>query len=440
VPEPGAPVRLPDAARQRVLAYAATALGALDPADVPPTLRRFAAFTPAKRAKLAGPALATVIEQLPAFRQAVATVARLAYPELGDAVEAGTAPAAADPADVGALAFLLRPDGWEALVADAAARLAHHAAATRAGAEAAEAERLRAEAAAARQAARAEQDRLRAEAAALKAELESVRRSLRTATDATRRAEAAAANAAADLATAKADAARDAATADTQARRQRTRIAELEAQLEAARRAGREGRSGDNVRLRLLLDAVVNAAAGLRRELALPPATERPGDLVASAAAGGQQAGPGAGTRAARGLGPQDAAYLEALLAVPTTHLVVDGYNVTKTGYPSLSLEEQRGRLVAALRALAARTGAEVTCVFDGAAVSTTAALGGRAVRVHFTPPGRTADEAIATFVAAEPQGRPLVVVSSDREVAEAAGRSGAVAVPSATLLAVLGR
>jgi predicted RNA-binding protein with PIN domain len=121
-------------------------------------------------------------------------------------------------------------------------------------------------------------------------------------------------------------------------------------------------------------------------------------------------------------------------------HLIVDGYNVTKTGYPSLSLEEQRSRLIASLRALAARTGAEVTCVFDGAGVVTGVPLGGRQVRVHFTPPGRTADSAIATFAAAEPPGRTLVVVSTDREVMDAATRTGAVAVPSATLLALLGR
>jgi len=426
-------VALPEAARQRVLAYASTALGALEPADVPPTLKRFASFTPAKRAKLAGPALATVVDAMPAFRQVVATVAQRHQPELAEALEAGTAPAAADPAEVAALAYLLRPEGWEEHVATAAARLADRAAEARAGEEAAEVERLRAEAADARRAAKAEQERLRAEVAALRSELEAARRAARTAADGTRRAEAAAATAAADLAAARESAAKDAATAESAARRARTRIAEVESQLEAARRAGREGRSEDTIRLRVLLDALVNAAAGLRRELALPPTTDRPGDLVAQGSAGA------AGSQA-RGLGPGDAPYLEALLGAPTAHLIVDGYNVTKTGYPSLSLEEQRSRLVASLRALAARTGAEVTCVFDGAAAATSAPLGSRQLRVHFTPPGRTADEAIAAFVAAEPPGRPLIVVSSDKEVADRARRAQATPVPSATLLALLGR
>ncbi len=48
-------------------------------------------------------------------------------------------------------------------------------------------------------------------------------------------------------------------------------------------------------------------------------------------------------------------------------HLVVDGYNVTKTGYGEMSLAEQRTRLIGALAGLAAQTGAEITIVFDGA-------------------------------------------------------------------------
>ena len=46
---------------------------------------------------------------------------------------------------------------------------------------------------------------------------------------------------------------------------------------------------------------------------------------------------------------------------------MVDGYNVTKTGYPTMPLEKQRLRLLGGLAVLAAQTGAEITCVFDGA-------------------------------------------------------------------------
>ena len=72
------------------------------------------------------------------------------------------------------------------------------------------------------------------------------------------------------------------------------------------------------------------------------------------------------GDLAARALAADDPAVLDQLLALPQVHLVVDGYNVTKTGYGTLSLAEQRSRLVNGLGVLAGRTRAEVTCVFDG--------------------------------------------------------------------------
>jgi hypothetical protein len=46
----------------------------------------------------------------------------------------------------------------------------------------------------------------------------------------------------------------------------------------------------------------------------------------------------------------------------------------------------------------------------------------------------------IRRLVAAEPEGRPVVVVSSDKEVATDVARAGAYAVPSAVLLRRLDR
>ena len=73
------------------------------------------------------------------------------------------------------------------------------------------------------------------------------------------------------------------------------------------------------------------------------------------------------GRSSARALEADDPARLDQLLALPRVHLIVDGYNVTKRGFGDLSLEQQRSRLVAALAAIAAQTGAETTVVFDGA-------------------------------------------------------------------------
>jgi predicted RNA-binding protein with PIN domain len=128
------------------------------------------------------------------------------------------------------------------------------------------------------------------------------------------------------------------------------------------------------------------------------------------------------------------------LLALPVVHLVVDGYNVTKTGYPDLTLSDQRDRLTGQLAALAARTGAEITVVFDGAAVVAVPVTSSRGVRVLFSAPGVLADDVIRDLVAAEPRGRPVVVVTSDREVAESVRSRGAHPVASAVLLTRLAR
>jgi predicted RNA-binding protein with PIN domain len=183
----------------------------------------------------------------------------------------------------------------------------------------------------------------------------------------------------------------------------------------------------------LLLDTVVEAAAGLRRELALPPVDVRPADLVPAAEAAHAPGAAGAP-------GEHEPPALAALLALPQAHLVVDGYNVTKTAFGELPLVEQRRRLVESLGALTARTGAEVTCVFDGADVAARPTARVRGVRVLFSEAGSTADELVRRLVRAEPPGRVVVVVSSDNEVAGGVRALGARAVPSVALVRLLGR
>ena len=131
---------------------------------------------------------------------------------------------------------------------------------------------------------------------------------------------------------------------------------------------------------------------------------------------------------------------LDALLAVPSVHLIVDGYNVSKTGYPELPLADQRTRLVGQLAALAARTGVEITVVFDGAGVVSAPTRGSRGVRVLFSDAGVLADDVIRDLVAAEPEGRPVLVATSDRAVVVSVRRGGAYSVPSAILLGRLAR
>ncbi|MFJ9699207.1 NYN domain-containing protein [Streptomyces fradiae] len=428
---------LPEAVRRRVVALVAEAFGGLTVAELPAQLRQYARFTPTRRARFAGNAMAAALEADAAFRGRIGDRLRFGQPELAAAVESGAPPAAADPVDVAAAAYVLRPAGWVKLVA-AAGEEVQRADAERADeAGRRELERLREELAEARAHTRDETERLRAELEAARREAESLHRKLRSAQSDVKRGEAALRRAREEIDAVRADGAARASAAESETRRLRSRLGEVEAALEASRRAAREGRSVEDVRLRLLLDTVLEAAQGLRRELALPPVSVRPADSVDAVEPGRMSPK----DIAARALSETDPALLDQLLALPQAHLVVDGYNVTKTGYPTMPLEKQRLRLLGGLSALAARTGAEVTCVFDGAELAAPVLLAPpRGVRVLFSKPGVTADELIRQLVRAEPPGRPVVVVSSDREVADGVARSGARPVASVMLLKRLSR
>jgi len=376
------------------------------------------------------------LEREPGFRHLVAGAWRAVHPELAEAVDDGQVPELAAPRVLAAGFYLLRPGGWEEILALLAGTLAE-----------AEAHRLREEQETAAddllQQTRAEADRARdeaaqarEEAAALQQELTGLRREVRRMrADADRaRAEARTARAEADERLAAARQREDALESTLSQAEERVREATRE--VEQARRAGREGRSLGDARARLLLDTIVEAATGLRRELALPPAAVLPADLVVAPeapASPAESVGP-------RAHAPEDPATLDRLLGLPRVHLLVDGYNVTKEGYGTLPLIEQRRRLQDGLAVLLARTGAEVTCCFDGADVDRSPTTRHRGVRVVFSEPGTTADDLIRRLVRAEPPGRVVVVVSSDGEVASGVRAAGARAVPSTALLRLLGR
>ncbi|MFC8220167.1 NYN domain-containing protein [Streptomyces sp. NPDC057362] len=423
---------LPDGVRRRVVQIVSDGFGSLTLGELPAQLRQYARFAPNRRVKFAGNAMAAAVETDALFRQRIGEKLRDAQPELAGALDAGSALPAADPLDVAAAAYVLRPHGWVKLVT-AAGEEAQRADAERADEESrAELERLREELSRAREQVKGESERLRAELDAAKRETESLHRKLRSALSDVKRGEAALRKLRAETDAVRAEAHTRVSAAESETRRLKTRLGEAEAALEATRKAAREGRSVEDMRVRLLLDTLLDATQGLRRELALPPVSVRPAETVDAVE-------PGRMTPkdiANRALSENDPAILNQLLALPQAHLVVDGYNVTKTGYPQMPLEKQRLRLLGQLSQLAAQTGAEMTCVFDGAELVAPVLLAPpRGVRVLFSKPGVTADELIRQLVRAEPPGRPVIVVSTDREVADGVARAGARPVASAVLL-----
>ena len=148
-----------------------------------------------------------------------------------------------------------------------------------------------------------------------------------------------------------------------------------------------------------------------------------------------------ASVRAAEVRAADDPALLDELLAMPRAHLLVDGYNVSKLAWPDQPLAEQRRRLTERLANLAGRSGAEVTCCFDGrdAAPADRAPSAPRGVRVLFSQ-GEIADDLLRRLVRAEPPGRVVLAVTSDRALAADLEAAGARVLPSPALVGRLGR
>jgi predicted RNA-binding protein with PIN domain len=427
--------RLPTRVLAAVTALAADAVGRMPAAQVPPALRRSASFAPARRAKLAGRQIVEATASDDEFREHLATQVRAMVPSTVSLLEAGQDITGPELAQAAAVGYLIRTPDWEDLLAAAAE--AEHREHSRPGDPVAAVERLSTQLEQARTEARQARDKLRAQIEGLKADNATLRRTLgQTRTD-LKEARAALERSDESLDDVRREAEVAIREAGAEARRLRTRVTVLEADSAATRRVARDDRDAEVIRLRLLIDTMVDTANGLRRELALPASSGLPADGVPSVE-------PGVGSAASqvgRALLSDDPLLLRRLLELPRVHLIVDGYNVSKEAWPTASLEQQRARLVAGLAGMVSGKGIETTVVFDGADLLHIPVVPSpRGVRVRFSPPGVTADDVIRQFVNAEPVGRPVVVVSTDREVAESVSKLGARSVSSAALVSVLGR
>lgn len=73
---------LPDGVRRRVVQIVSDGFGGLTPGELPAQLRQYARFTPNRRAKFAGNAMAAAVETDTLFRQRIGEKFRDAQPEL----------------------------------------------------------------------------------------------------------------------------------------------------------------------------------------------------------------------------------------------------------------------------------------------------------------------------------------------------------------------
>lgn len=424
---------LSGAVRDRVLALAAEVLATIPLTDVPPRLRPFARFAPRRRTRLAGGVLADALTDNAAFRARIGgalTADRAGATGDTGGPEAGMPGAAAFEGGVPEAAglarlWLTRPPGWADVLAAATGPEGPPAAALPVSGDTpgGVVDPARVQQHQDRQAARREVGTLRAELRAARLAGAAAERAVRSAQAQTRATQAAAEAAAAAAAVAVRD-------SEAAQRRLRRRVEDLTAELAVARRDSRAGREFTDARLGLLLATLGGAVAGLSRELGLPAAPAlAPADTVEAREA------PAPARLEVRAESWDAPATLARFLALPKAHLLVDGYNVTKGALPTLPLARQRELLLRNLAGLAAQTGGEITVVFDGADVTAVPAVGVPGVRVRFSPLGVSADEVLRAMARAEPPGRPVVVVSSDREVADGVRRAGATAVGAEVLV-----
>ena len=419
---------LPVAVRTRVVALVAAVLPEVS--ALPPALRRVAGFAPARRARLGSGAIVAALAD-PELRERAAHQVATQRVEQVRALRDGTS---GDALEDAALGWLLRPSGWTRRLEDAASTVA----AREESAERAREERLGERAQQAEQALREVRAAHRQQVEEQKSEIASLRRRVGEARAAERSAREELDRARSQVEEALGREQAALGQQDKELRRLRARVEELEAQAQAQRRSGRTEREEASARARVLLETVIDAASGLRRELALPAGSASPGESLEQ---GLEEAGSREGGSGRPSTAPVTASVLEQHLSLPHARLVVDGYNVTKTVWPSTPLETQRARLLALLAPLAARTRAETTVVFDaGDAVTRPAVAPPRGVKVVFSPYGVIADRVVEDLVAAEPEGRVVVVVTDDRDLRRRTTQRGVRHVDSRVLLELLAR
>ena len=174
-PEPS----LPEAVRQRITTLTAAALPGMPADEMPVPLRRVARFAPNRRARLGSPAIAAQLASDPLFRQRISARIVTDSGDLGAAVAAGMAPAAADPVEVAALAYLVRPEGWRDLIDQAGDAVRAEADSAAVANQVRDAEQRAARAEHDRAVARVEADKLRDELARVREELGQVREEAR---------------------------------------------------------------------------------------------------------------------------------------------------------------------------------------------------------------------------------------------------------------------
>ena len=142
--------------------------------------------------------------------------------------------------------------------------------------------------------------------------------------------------------------------------------------------------------------------------------------------------------KAPQGLLDDDPKSLRAWLKTDGVHLLIDGYNVSKsvTGFAHLSLEDQRMRVIEVVNRLALKNGLTPVVVFDGAETAPGTRRRMRGPSTVEYSAGEIADDHLIARLEGLPPD-PVVLVTDDRELQGRAAALGATIATSAQLLAL---
>ena len=135
-----------------------------------------------------------------------------------------------------------------------------------------------------------------------------------------------------------------------------------------------------------------------------------------------------------------EVAVAEFLLAVPGAVVLVDGYNVAKTQWQNAVPVDLRERLLDLVESMVRRNGARVHVIFDGDEGTIGWTSTRRLVHVQFSAGGQTADDVIRLLARTVPETQALVVVTSDRELANSVRPLGANIIDSQQFLDTVNR
>lgn len=404
------------------------AVDRVDPSELPVRLRPFARFRPERMAaERPRAAVARALADDPRLRESVGELLddRAAYTDAATADAVRLAEVHGDDVAVAALATRARWADVAVVSAAAAERLAsrRRAAAEPVPRSAPEADPL---------------VRASAELAAARDERDAQRRRADAAESRAGRADKLAASLLTEVAGLREQVEKLREELTSQRRRAQQRGARLQRRVEDAQRRGRV----DEDRVRRVASRLEGLAGDLRGALDAGGRTDEPGARLAGrepVPRGIAAAEPGRPCRLPPGVAAADPLAVEALLQVPGLEVLVDGYNVTRgeQGRPGLPLAEQRRWLIGLAAGLAARTRRRVTLVFDGTEPQVAPVPTARGVRVLFTRGEQIADERIVELAAATEA--PVMVVSSDRQVARQARQLGADVVGSDVFVAAVG-